>query len=236
MKKLIIEKPKTNNKLIIEERFNPCEIITENVSGKQRVYIQGIFSIFNTKNQNGRIYPREVMEPEVARYMEKYVKSGRALGELDHPPESTINLDRVSHRIVNLWIEGDKVMGKALLGGPMGESVKQIFDMGGVLGVSSRSLGSLNHRNEVDELQLITWDIVHEPSVSQAIMGTITESKTPKVCTGDYCYLNDNTGFINENLKREIKTINNNSLLTNEERTMYAELYMKKFFNELYNK
>jgi len=227
------DKLKPLTETIGHNNFNACEIITEDVAGiGQQVYIQGIFSEFNTKNQNGRIYPRNIMEPEIIRFYEKYVKTNRALGELDHPDGPTINLDNVSHRIVDLWFEGDKVYGKALIGGPKGDDVKSILKMGGVLGVSSRSLGSLNHRNEVDELQIITWDIVHEPSVASAIMTDLTESiKHNK----PFDWVNDNTGFITENIKKEFKIINNNMLLTKEEREDYAGLYIKNFFNKLYN-
>jgi hypothetical protein len=232
MEKLLRENPKVmNGQLLTEQTFKPCETILENVNGVQRYYIQGIFSEFNVKNQNGRIYPEAIMKPEVIRYFEKYVKENRALGELNHPDSNQINLDNVSHRIVNLWIEGNNVYGKALIGGPKGDSVKKILDIGGRVGISSRSLGNLNHRNEVSEIQIITWDIVHEPSVASAMMETLTESKKSNI---NYNWLNDNSGFVTENLKKELKIINNNMLLSEEEKSEFAKAYITEFFNSLY--
>lgn len=231
---LIMEKPNSeNHTLLIEERFSPCELITEkDAYGNRKLYIQGVFSEFDVKNQNGRIYPRHVMEPEVKRFFEKYVKENRALGELDHPEDSTINLENVAHRIVNLWIEGNKVMGKALIGGPKGDAVKKIFnELGGRLGVSSRSLGNINYKNEVSDLQIITWDIVHEPSVAIAMVDSLTESKD---YGKQFNWLNDKSGFVTENLKNQLKIINNNMLLENAEKLEYARFYIEEFFKNLY--
>lgn len=215
--------------LLIENSFNPVKLITENIAGVgKNYYISGIFSEFNEKNQNGRIYPEYVMRPEIERFYEKYVKTGRALGQEDHPEDSMITLEKVSHRIVDLWIEGSKVYGKALIGGPKGDDIKKILDMGGVVGVSSRALGSLNHKNEVTELQIITWDIVHEPSVASALQNTMFESKK-------FDWTNDKTGFITEDFKKHFKNINIKQLLTEAEKLKYSELYIKEFFKCLSN-
>lgn len=232
-KLFMVEKPKFNNgNILIEERFTPCELLTESdVYGNKKLYIQGIFSEFDVKNQNGRIYPRSVMEPEVIRYLEKYVKENRAYGELDHPDSTTIALENISHRIVNLWIEGNKVMGKALIGGPKGDAVKKIYnELGGRLGVSSRSLGNVNYKNEVSELQIMTWDIVHEPSVASALVNTLTESKYYE---STFDWVNDNSGFITEDFKNELKIINNNMLLRESEKLEFARLRITEFFNNL---
>lgn len=234
VEKFLNEKPKINNGLLFTEEkdFKPCQIITEDIVGVgKKLYIQGIFSEFNNKNQNGRIYPEHIMKPEVLRYYEKYVKTGRALGEIGHPDSTTINLENVSHRIVELWIEGNYVYGKALIGGPKGDSIKKIIEMGGQLGISSRALGNMNHKNEVTELQIMTWDIVHEPSVASALMSPIVESKQIKE---SFDWFNDDSGFITESLKREFKIINNNMLLNEEEKIEYAKLYITDFFNSLH--
>lgn len=144
---------------------------------------------------------------------------------------TSIDLNNVSHRIVDLWIEGNYVYGKALIGGPKGDTIKKIIEMGGQLGISSRALGNMNHKNEVTELQIMTWDIVHEPSVASALMSPIVESKQIKE---SFDWFNDNSGFITESLKREFKIINNNMLLNEEEKIEYAKLYITDFFNSLH--
>lgn len=143
------------------------------------VYLTGIFQVYDEENENGRIYPENVLSPEVQRYAEEFVKTNRAFGELDHPEDrATIAGERVCHRIVDLWVEGKNVMGKTLiLDTTLGKEVKAMLHNGGVLGVSSRSLGETDGYNRVKDLYLICWDIVSEPSVSVALMEQINESK-----------------------------------------------------------
>lgn len=228
---LLQNESQINGNLLYEEaQFNGTKVLTENVNGNTTYYIEGIFSEFDTKNQNGRSYPRSIMEPEIIRYFEKYVKTGRAFGELNHPSSSSIDFDNVSHRIINLYIKGNKVYGKAIIGGPKGDSVVKLLEMGGVVGVSSRSLGNMNHLNEVTELEIRTWDIVHEPSVSTAIMSSFNEAV--HTCS-KYDWLCDNTGFVSNIIQEEIKNINNYMLLDKEERELYAELQIKRFVESL---
>ena len=108
----------------------------------------------------------------------------------------------------------------------MGDAIKSILDMGGKLGVSSRSLGNVDYRNYVTDLQLITWDIVHEPSVSAALMTNIIESKK-------FDWMKDETGFVTESLKKDFQIINSNRLLSESEKNVYIELLFKRFFKKL---
>lgn len=359
-----------------------CEVIVENVNGVKSAYIKGIFQEAGIKNQNGRIYPENILFPEIQRYANKYVGAGRAIGELDHPqcysgdaeiltihgwklikdisedeniytlnPDTkkvevqkinkkvaerytgkmikieslmidslvtpthrflffnedkgifktaeelksnqdnnvfqvkydnlatlsqtdnplsanikeyafnlnfasieevdfddfvycvnvtnetfyvrqnnkaywtgnspTINLDRVSHKIVDLTIEGSKVIGKALIGGPKGDVVRKILEMGVQLGVSSRSLGNLDMNNRVSELQLITWDIVHEPSVSSALMEQVTEGLR-------FEWLPDNQSFTSQYKtleERFTKTKKDNGLSKKEKQVVFATMF-----------
>ena len=141
--------------------------------------IRGIFQLFDTENQNGRIYPRDVLLPEIMRYKKEYVDTGRAFGELDHPDGPEINGDRICHRIVDLWVEGNAVWGKSLvLNTTKGKEVQAMLDDGGVMGVSSRALGEVDANSQVYDMRLICWDVVHEPSVAVALMEKINEKKT----------------------------------------------------------
>ena len=150
--------------------------------GKEPQYfIEGIFLQADIKNRNGRIYPVEVLEREVERYNTMFVKEGRAYGELGHPSNPSINLDRVSHLIVELRQDGTNFYGKAkILDTPMGDIVKGILKSGGKLGVSSRGLGSLKEANGVmivqEDFELKTAaDIVADPSAPDAFVNGIME-------------------------------------------------------------
>lgn len=205
------------------EFYDTCEIIQESVNGEKNLYLQGIYQEAGTRNQNGRSYPENILFPEVERYANRYVNvnPSRAIGELDHPNTPSINLERVSHRIVELRIEGSKVLGKALIGGPKGDVVKKILDLGVQLGVSSRSLGTLDMNNRVNELQIITWDIVHEPSVSSALMENLVESVTydwlPK--EPDYFQQYTNLGEDFHKLKKD------NSLSKKEKQIIFKVMF-----------
>jgi hypothetical protein len=146
-------------------------------------YIQGIYMQAETVNKNLRVYPLNVLEKEVKRYNEEYVKKGRALGELGHPEGPQLNLERVSHKIIELKMDGNNVMGKAkILDTPYGKITKNFIDEGIVLGVSSRALGSLVERedgiSEVSEdFELSTVDIVADPSAPEAFVNGIMENR-----------------------------------------------------------
>jgi hypothetical protein len=208
--------------------FNNTNFIVENSIGGigQNYYIEGIFTVIGERNQNGRVYPEHVLWPEIQRFTEKYVKTNRALCECDHPAEPTINLDRVGGRIITLERSGKEIYGKAIIGGPKGDDIKKIMDIGGRLGVSSRSLGNLDMNNMVTELQIITWDIVHEPSVATAMMRTIVEGK-------EFDWVTDDNYRYSENLEKNFKIINKNSLLTKEEKEIYVNSLFNDFFKKL---
>ena len=167
-------------KLITEHLEDGLNYITEEKNGKKNTIIEGIFMQAESKNRNGRVYPRPVMERAVNEYVTEQVSKGRAVGELNHPDGPTINLDKVSHRITELKWDGNNVMGKALvLDTPMGQIVKGLVEGGVQLGVSSRGMGTLVNRNGVnvvgEDFILATVDIVQDPSAPEAFVNGIME-------------------------------------------------------------
>jgi len=168
---------------LITESIEDIRILTEEKDGEKHLYIEGVFLQSEIKNRNGRIYPFDVLNKEVERYSEEYVKAGRALGELGHPDGPTVNLDRVSHKITSLKAEGNNFMGKArILDTPMGTIAKSLLGEGVKLGVSSRGMGSLKEDNGVkyvsDDFMLATAaDIVADPSAPDAFVNGIMEGK-----------------------------------------------------------
>ena len=168
---------------LITESIEDIQILTEEKDGKKTLYIEGVFLQSEIKNRNGRVYPFGVLQKEVERYSEEYVKAGRALGELGHPDGPTVNLDRVSHKITSLKAEGNNFIGKArILDTPMGTIAKSLLGEGVKLGVSSRGMGSLKEENGVkyvsDDFMLATAaDIVADPSAPDAFVNGIMEGK-----------------------------------------------------------
>ena len=150
---------------------------------KPNVFIEGVFLQSDLKNKNGRIYPREIMQREVNRYVEESVNTKRAYGELGHPDGPTVNLDRVSHMIVSLKEDGNNWIGKAkVMDTPMGRIVKELISEGAQLGVSSRGLGSLKEKGGINEVQddfmlATAADIVADPSAPDAFVQGIMEGK-----------------------------------------------------------
>ena len=170
-------------KLITEEISN-VEIITEGKGANKKLYIEGVFLQGNIKNRNGRMYPMETLSREVNRYNETFVQKGRALGELGHPDGPTVNLDRVSHKIVSLTAEGNNFRGKAqILNTPMGKIASSLLDEGVMLGVSSRGVGSLRENHNgikvvgEDFMLATAADIVADPSAPDAFVQGIMEGK-----------------------------------------------------------
>jgi len=147
------------------------------------LYIEGVFLQSELKNRNGRMYPFSVLEKEVSRYNEEYIKTSRALGELGHPDGPTVNLDRVSHRITKLAAEGTNFIGRAqILDTPMGKIASSLLGEGVKLGVSSRGMGSIDKREDcnvvMDDFMLATAaDIVADPSAPDAFVNGIMEGK-----------------------------------------------------------
>ena len=169
---------------LITEEINKVEFVVEEHQGKKSLFIEGVFLQGNQKNRNGRVYRTETLKREVNRYMTEYVEKGRALGELGHPDGPIVNLDRVSHKIVDLRQEGNNFIGKAkLLDTPMGKIAKNLIDEGVTLGVSSRGIGSLKETKEgyklvgEDFMLATAADIVADPSAPDAFVQGIMEGK-----------------------------------------------------------
>lgn len=162
--------------------FNPFEIIVEAAeNGKKRYYIQGIFMEADILNKNGRVYPRAVLEKEIARYKETHIKPKRSMGELNHPPTIYVDPERSSHLITDLWMEGSKVMGRALvLQTPLGKIVESLLEDGVQLGVSSRGLGKIIDKGAmgklVEDFKLVTVDVVSDPSAPNAFVESLFEN------------------------------------------------------------
>ena len=168
---------------LITEQIENVKVITEGKGDDKKLYIEGVFLQAELKNRNGRVYPFKVLENEVGRYNEEYVKTKRALGELGHPDGPTVNLDRVSHRITSLRAEDNNFIGKAqILDTPMGKIAKSLLGEGVQLGVSSRGMGSIEQREStnyvMDDFMLATAaDIVADPSAPDAFVNGIMEGK-----------------------------------------------------------
>ncbi len=168
---------------LISEEIIDIQFITEERGGSKSHFIEGVFLQSDIRNRNGRMYPYDTLNREVQKYNENYIQRGRALGELGHPDGPTINLDRVSHKIVSLQSEGKNFIGKAkILETPMGKIAKNLLDEGVKLGVSSRGLGSIERRGDTnvvkDDFMLSTAaDIVADPSAPDAFVEGIMENK-----------------------------------------------------------
>ena len=168
---------------LITETIEDVQVITEGKGDSKKLYIEGVFLQSELKNRNGRMYPFSVLQKEVNRYNEEYIKTSRALGELGHPDGPTVNLDRVSHRIVSLVEDGTNFRGKAqILDTPMGKIASSLLGEGVKLGVSSRGMGSIDKREDcnvvMDDFMLATAaDIVADPSAPDAFVNGIMEGK-----------------------------------------------------------
>ena len=171
-------------KLMSESTLQDVEYITEqNEDGNKNYKIKGIFMQADIKNKNGRVYPMEILQKEVNRYNKEFIKEKRAYGELGHPEGPTINLERASHMITDLYPDGKNFVGEAkILSTPMGEIVKTLMDEGAKLGVSSRGMGSLEEKDGKsyvrNDFYLATAaDIVSDPSAPSAFVEGIMEGK-----------------------------------------------------------
>jgi hypothetical protein len=170
-------------KLITETLETLKPIVESKEDGKKSYFLEGIMLQAETVNRNGRKYPLIILENEIGRYHQNFIVKKRALGELNHPQGPTVNLDRVSHMIVELKKNGNDFIGRAkiLCETPMGNIVKNLIDEGALLGVSSRGMGSLKKVNEINEVQpdftLSAIDIVADPSAPNAFVNGIMEGK-----------------------------------------------------------
>ena len=170
-------------RLIAEEITTDDFICEDSKDGKKNYFIEGVFLQAELKNRNNRMYPLKTLSKEVAKYDENYIQKGRALGELGHPDGPSINLDRVSHKILSLKEDGNNFIGRAkLLDTPMGGIAKNLLDEGVKLGVSSRGMGSIRKEENcnvvMDDFMLATAaDIVADPSAPDAFVNGIMEGK-----------------------------------------------------------
>jgi hypothetical protein len=168
-------------KLISEYHDSNLQVITEaKKDGKKEYVIEGVFMQADKQNRNGRVYEKSILESAVNKYVKEQVKTGRAVGELNHPDGPGINLDKVSHKITELRFEGSDVIGKAsILQTPMGKIVEGLLEGGVKLGVSSRGMGTLEKKNGVmqvgKDFMLATVDIVQDPSAPEAFVNGIME-------------------------------------------------------------
>jgi hypothetical protein len=193
---------------LIKEVVENVNYLTETTeSGKKNLYIEGRFLVGDEPNRNRRYYKMETLRNEVSRYMKEYVETNRALGELGHPDTPSINLERVSHKIVSLKEDGNTFVGKALiLDTPYGQIVKNFIDSGVNLGVSSRGMGSLVQAKEgynivQDDFRLATAaDIVADPSAPGAFVQGIMENKEWLFVEGRYVECDI------DNAKKQIRT------------------------------
>tara|TARA_B100000085_G_C18362111_1_gene438746 strand:- start:29 stop:673 length:645 start_codon:yes stop_codon:yes gene_type:complete len=210
---------------LIAEEITTVDFLCEENEGKKNYFIEGIFLQAELKNRNGRMYPMKTLAREVAKYDESYIQKGRALGELGHPDGPSINLDRVSHKIMSLKEDGNNFIGKAkLLDTPMGSIAKNLLDEGVRLGVSSRGMGSIRKEDNcnvvMDDFMLATAaDIVADPSAPDAFVDGIMEGKE---------WVWDN-GILKESAVAEIKQeIDQATLINIQERKISAfEAFLK---------
>jgi|TARA_B100000282_G_scaffold256470_1_gene202881 hypothetical protein len=210
---------------LIAEEITNVDFICEDKEGKKNYFIEGVFLQAELKNRNNRMYPLKTLSKEVAKYDENYIQKGRALGELGHPDGPSINLDRVSHKILSLKEDGNNFIGRAkLLDTPMGGIAKNLLDEGVKLGVSSRGMGSIRKEENcnivMDDFMLATAaDIVADPSAPDAFVNGIMEGKE---------WVWDN-GILKEAAVAEIKQeIDQATLINLQERKVSAfEAFLK---------
>ena len=210
-------------KLICEYVDSGIELIKEGSEADRKYCISGIYMQAEKQNRNNRIYPRNVLQDAVSRFVAEQVSTGRAVGELNHPEGPQINLDKVSHRITELTWKGNDVYGKALiLNTPMGQIVKGLLDGGVKLGVSSRGMGSVESKNGKtyvkEDFSLATIDIVQDPSAPSAFVEGIMES-VDWIFDGKK-YVANKVDRMNEQLKK---------IKATKSKEFYAEAQVKAF-------
>jgi len=174
--------------------YIPFEILPEQISESMKenngkLIVKGVLQRADTKNQNGRVYPKEILMREAKKYFKNFITQKRAMGELDHPESAVVNLSNVSHNITEMNWNGDDLVGTVeVLGTPSGNILKELFKSGIKLGISSRGMGSVETVNEDEDSQevqndfeLIAFDFVSNPSTHGAFMYPMHEGVAPKV-------------------------------------------------------
>ena len=181
------------------------EQINESISKNGKLIVKGVLQRAEAKNQNGRVYPKEILMRESKKYAENFIDEKRAMGELDHPESSVVNLQNVSHNVTEMHWNGDDLYGTVeVLGTPSGNILKELFKSGIKLGISSRGMGSVEAIDEAEDaaqpdtmevqpdFELIAFDFVSNPSTQGAFMYPMSEgvdrtTKTQGRTCGDYC-------------------------------------------------
>jgi hypothetical protein len=189
-----------NKSLLIEYSiFSPKSTsLTEGLKGNRNLIVEGVVQRADSKNQNGRVYPKDTLERVVEDYIATSIAENRALGELDHPESSVINLKNVSHNITKLWWDGDDLMGKIeILPTPSGNILRELFTNNITVGISSRGMGSVQPLGEgtvevQDDFELLCWDFVSTPSTQGAFMRPtgLNENYNPKQQSNKYSKIN----------------------------------------------
>ena len=181
--------------------YIPFEILPEQISESMKenngkLVVKGVLQRADTKNQNGRVYPKEILMREAKKYFKNFIHQKRAMGELDHPESSVVNLANVSHNITEMNWNGDDLVGTVeVLGTPAGNILKELFKSGIKLGISSRGMGSVETMNEdegsqevQDDFELIAFDFVSNPSTHGAFMYPMNESVDKNIAVRDTKY------------------------------------------------
>jgi hypothetical protein len=187
--------------------YLPFEIKPEQINESMKenngkLIVRGVLQRAEAKNQNGRVYPREILQREAKKYTKEFIAQRRAMGELDHPESSVVNLQNVSHNIKDMHWEGDNLLGTVeVLGTPSGNILKELFKSGIKLGISSRGMGSVEQVSEADgdvmkvgdDFELIAFDFVSNPSTHGAFMypdgvnESVDKTQTVGRTCGEYC-------------------------------------------------
>lgn len=184
-------------------------LVEQSIKENKPLVVKGCLQKAGTKNQNGRIYERRILEREVTNYMNGPIKENRALGELDHPDSTVINLNNVSHNIKKVWWDGDTVMGEVeILSTPAGNILKELFRSGITVGISSRGMGSVEEGKDgtlmvQEDFELLCWDFVSTPSTPGAYMAPSNMNESVSTPTKDFSQVHniirdiicDNTGM-----------------------------------------
>ena len=201
---MLLKRKKRNNMLLTEYRPFSVDkrLVEQSIKENKSLVVKGVIQRAEAKNQNGRIYPKEILEREIKKYINGPVRERRALGELDHPESSVINLQNVSHNVTKIKMVGDDVYGEVeILSTPAGNILKELFRNGITVGISSRGMGSVqesgNGTVEVqDDFELLCWDFVSTPSTHGAFMKpagrSIQELQEGKTQLPEYKYTNVN--------------------------------------------
>ena len=189
MKKILID--------TIPFEISPAMIKESEEKYNGRLIVTGVLQRAEAQNQNGRIYPKEILMREAARYEKTEIAERRALGELDHPDSSVVNLQNASHNVTKIWWKGNDLMGKVeILGTPSGNILKELLKANIKLGISSRGMGSVKQLSEdgtmevQNDFELVCWDFVSNPSTHGAFMAPISEGVIRKRKTSKYDKVN----------------------------------------------